>query len=827
MKRTLLFLFAVMATLAGFAQTNLTSGKTVVPLGGLKEFKPSGVLTEEKLQLITQDGNTENVFLFPESGDNLEYNKTLGIQGFYIDLGESKSIGSIKSTWEGADCGANIYVTDTQPAADGTITGETLIATFDDAQAGAKDAAVSATNSGRYLVFVPTTPTNFAWGVKIRTFAAFEKEASVLTSLEVNPTMVKVGEATTLTIVAKDQVGLTLDGVSYSVDNGTLEGNVLTAATAGNVVITGTLNDVSVTATIIATNISAPTANATEPTDLAANVIAIYSAKYGKGISESNPGWGVGGGAPNPLYTTIEEVEIANGHKAVHVKGTGFNSRTAGGVGITNDYSKIYVAVYPFTATSAKIFGDNGYANALTVTGLVPGQWNYIALDNENNLPNYMLVELVGETEFYLDHFYVAKPAVADDEAPVLETAELVGTGVGSVTLKLKATDNISEKVTYVINDGTKDYTTQGNSGAEINYTVGDLEFATAYTFTIVAKDDNENTSDSKTVEATTLAIEAAPAPTQDAADVISVFSDTYTAATGYGIGGWGQSTTVDTQDIEGNQTMKLTNYNYLGFELTSDLDLSEMTHVHIDLLPVQTMNVGITPILKSGTPTENSQSVGSLTPGEWNSIDLPLSQFGMDFTNPVFQIKIDRGTGTETLFVDNIYFYKSDEQGGGDDPDPVDPEATSGNGTYAIPSGVNAGKELQYTWAFTQDGNNVTVTFECTNSADIIGIVDGYIHDKSNGFAEIAGLSYTWENCTVGQQLKVAHKWMFAEGDFVTPDFTYTVIDKQATAINNVNVNVNDNANAVYDLSGRKVADNYALPKGIYIINGKKVVIK
>ena len=110
------------------ALINLTSGKTVVPLGGLKSFLPVGAVTEDNLQKITQDGNTDNVFLFPQNGANLAYNQTLGIQGFYIDLGESKSIGAIKSTWEGADCGANIYVTDTKPADDGTLTGATLIA---------------------------------------------------------------------------------------------------------------------------------------------------------------------------------------------------------------------------------------------------------------------------------------------------------------------------------------------------------------------------------------------------------------------------------------------------------------------------------------------------------------------------------------------------------------------------------------------------------------------------------------------------------------------------------------------------------------------------
>jgi hypothetical protein len=665
MRKTLLLLSFLLTSLMTFAATNLTSGKTVYPLGGLKAFLPEGSVTTENLQKITVDDNTSNVFLFPENGANLDYNKTLGIQGFYIDLGEVKSIGAIQSTWEGADCGANIYVTNTAPAADGSLTGETLIGTFTNAQEGTKNIGVTVSNSGRYIVFVPTEATNFAWGVKIRTFVALEKEASVLTSLDVTPTMVKVGEATAMTFTAKDQIGVTLtEGVTYTATNATLVGTMLTATAVGDVKITATYNAVSVDKIIQAIDVSAPTTNPTEPTDLAANVIAIYSAKYEKGINESNPGWGVGGGAPNPLYTSVEEVEIAGGHKVVHVNGAGFNSRTAGAVGITSDYTKIHVAVYPFTATEAKIFGDNGYGKAVSKTGLTPGQWNYIELDNDANYPNYVLIELVGESEFYLDHFYFAKPAVDDDEAPVLNTAAVKSAGIGSVTFTLKATDNKSAKVTYVINDGTKNYTTKGDSGVEITYTIGDLDFGKEYTFSIIAKDDNENASDAQNVNATTLALTAAPVPDKDAAAVISLYSNAYTAASTYTYGKWGQSTIVGTETVSGDEMLKLNNYNYLGFELATQLDLKDMEYVHIDVLPMQDMSVGITPIMTGGTPTENSTSIGALTAGEWNSKDIKLSDLGLDFANyKAFQLKIDGGKG-ETVYVDNIYFWK------GGDPD-------------------------------------------------------------------------------------------------------------------------------------------------------------
>ena len=650
MKKLFLLTLAFVASLTAMAQTNLTSGRTVVPLGGLNDR-----ISFDNLQLITVDNNTTNVYLLPEPSAT-----GTPIQGFYIDLGASKSIGAVRSTWEGADCGANIYVTDTEPAADGALTGETLIATFDNAQASAKDAGVTVSNSGRYIVFVPTEPTNAGWGVKIRTFVALEKEASVLTSLDVTPTMVKVGEPTEMTFTAKDQLGVTLtEGVTFAATNATLSGTTLTAAAAGEVKITATYNGVSVSKTIMAVSISAPTTNPTEPTDLPANVIAVYSAKYGKGLVDNNPVWGVGGGAPNPLYSSLEEVEIADGHKVVHVVGTGFNNRTAGGVGITSDYTKICVALYPFVATEAKIFGDNAYANALTVTGLVPGQWNYVELANESNFPNYMLVELVGESEFYLDHFYLAKPAVDDTQAPTLDVAELVSAGIGSATLKLKATDDKSTQVTYVITDqNSKTYTTKGNSGAEITYTIGGLEYGADYTFTITAKDDNENVSDSKTVTATTLAMVAAPVPDKAAANVVSLYSDSYTAATTWASGDWGQATVQTEESVGDNKVLKFTSFNYFGFDSFSDqLDLSDMEYVHIDVLPLQDMNLRITPILVGRS--ENATSVGTLTPGVWNSKDIKLSDLGLDYANKAFQLKLDNGTGTEILYVDNIYFWK------------------------------------------------------------------------------------------------------------------------------------------------------------------------
>jgi hypothetical protein len=85
------------------------------------------------------------------------------------------------------------------------------------------------------------------------------------------------------------------------------------------------------------------------------------------------------------------------------------------------------------------------------------------------------------------------------------------------------------------------------------------------------------------------------------------------------------------------------------------------MNYLHIDVLPRQAMTMGITPIMRVGSPVENSTSLGTLTADQWNSIDIPLSKIGLDFANyAAFQLKLDKGAGSDEVYVDNIYFYNN-----------------------------------------------------------------------------------------------------------------------------------------------------------------------
>lgn len=270
---------------------------------------------------------------------------------------------------------------------------------------------------------------------------------------------------------------------------------------------------------------------------------------------------------------------------------------------------------------------------------------------------------------FYIGNEYFYGTRVTDTQAPVLTQAEATTVNGNDVTLTLNATDD-NANITYTITDAAnnKTYTAYGKAGTATTTTITGLEGNTSYSFTVQASDMGSNKSNTMTVDFTTPAgfvLTSAPAPTTDASKVKSLFSDAYTPATAYNIGGWGQATQYEVKQVGADNIIHMTKFNYEGFEFTSDLDLSDMNMVHIDVLPRQAMKMRLTPIMRGGAPTENPIELGTLVPNQWNSINLPLSKIGLDFANyKAFQLKLDWGSSSDEVYVDNIYFY-NDGQGG------------------------------------------------------------------------------------------------------------------------------------------------------------------
>lgn len=118
------------------------------------------------------------------------------------------------------------------------------------------------------------------------------------------------------------------------------------------------------------------------------------------------------------------------------------------------------------------------------------------------------------------------------------------------------------------------------------------------------------------------------------------------------------------------------------------------------------------------------------------------------------------------------------DEEESGEDTDedneitdPVlPPTASSGNGSEG---------SIQYEYSFVPTDGAVVVTFTCTNASEIVGLVPALFNKSGGGFAETIGSGNAISvsiPAQPGEEIIVAAKFMFAGGDAITPDYTYTM---------------------------------------------------
>lgn len=150
----------------------------------------------------------------------------------------------------------------------------------------------------------------------------------------------------------------------------------------------------------------------------------------------------------------------------------------------------------------------------------------------------------------------------------------------------------------------------------------------------------------------------AAPVPTALAADVISVFSDSYTNVTGTDFNpNWGQATIATQTPIAGNNTLKYAGLNYQGIQLSPNINTTGMNYLHLDYYTAN--STGLNVYLISTGPVEKPYALPvptNNTTNGWKSIDIPLSAFAPVNVKDVIQFKFD---GNGDIFLDNLYFHK------------------------------------------------------------------------------------------------------------------------------------------------------------------------
>jgi hypothetical protein len=222
-----------------------------------------------------------------------------------------------------------------------------------------------------------------------------------------------------------------------------------------------------------------------------------------------------------------------------------------------------------------------------------------------------------------------------------------------------------------------------GVDGAEaVSANIGETasyKYAAAgtYTVTVTAKGGAiATTSYSEEFEVTALMQPVASAATpkdRPSSSVKSLYSSSYSAqAVGNfnGLVDWGQKQWGNENsdwaefDLNGDKMLQYTNLSYQGNTFDA-VDLTGMEYIHFDVWTADMSKLELS-IIDTSVSTEKPVVV-DLVKDEWNSIDIPISSYtdqGQPIT-AIDQLKwVDKADpwGVNTVFIDNIYFYKASE---------------------------------------------------------------------------------------------------------------------------------------------------------------------
>lgn len=169
-----------------------------------------------------------------------------------------------------------------------------------------------------------------------------------------------------------------------------------------------------------------------------------------------------------------------------------------------------------------------------------------------------------------------------------------------------------------------------------------------------------------------------APTPTLSPANVISIFSDTYTnVPVNYYNGYWQpwQTTLSNDFSVLGDNVLNYTNFNFVGIEFSSPtVNANSMTHIHLDAfipgpiapgrqLRVLVVDFGADGAYGGGDDTRHSTTFTATTPTavvsqNWISIEIPFSAMTTLASRSHLAQIILEGGDNSILYVDNIYFH-------------------------------------------------------------------------------------------------------------------------------------------------------------------------
>ena len=417
-------------------------------------------------------------------------------------------------------------------------------------------------------------------------------------------------------------------------------------------------------------HLTAPATAAPVPTRPAALVKSLYSDSYllaPSAIPNYNDCWW---GCPNANEGDVE----GNNYMLYDLYRNGMIGVSFANISVAT-MEKIHIDIWSSAAGTVTFRPiTTGGPNDPQTLNLLGQQWNSFDLDmsvfDGHNWADlfqyafeyYQAGGLVGEYIAVDNIFFYRESELSDSEAPTNVTATAANSFY-SVKITAQAEDNSGAVNFSVKNGDTEVATGAAASGAATTITVNNLTPGTAYNFNVIASDDAGNEAAPVAVAANTLAAPAAaPVPTEDAANVMAVFSDAYTPVVTVGnyCEWWWESPNVHNVTLGSGDNARFYDNNHSdvgsfgwAWDANNKIDFSGFQKFHLHIYPALSGTIEIYPVI---APEGEFHKVSqTLTAGQWNEIVL-------DYTDKTFaplnQIGFVNFFGLGDFFIDNVYFF-------------------------------------------------------------------------------------------------------------------------------------------------------------------------
>ena len=268
-----------------------------------------------------------------------------------------------------------------------------------------------------------------------------------------------------------------------------------------------------------------------------------------------------------------------------------------------------------------------------------------------------------------------------------------------------------------------------GNIGEGISYQYANPG---TYSVKVIAKggaiETTEYTADFEVTEILAPVVSTVTPPAKNDEDVISIFSDAYTDVAGTDFNpNWSQSTIYNAFDLNGDAILQYSNLNYQGIDLGSEIDASSMEILHLDIWTPDATSIDIYPLPNGVQPADERFVTKALTANSWTTINIPMSDF-TDQGLSVDNLKQFKFVGSGTVFIDNIYFYKSPSPTG----TPIVFDDFEGNGNISTWAGDDCGMNIAFANPFKDALNDSDTVLEYNDTG---GTYANVRFDKDSDF--------------------------------------------------------------------------------------------